>query len=113
MIKISARLLPSIAINAVWVSYSNDNSVFYFDFPDGTEYVVHDFYPGMGAHDIASIFAAMLSFLSSALESRDYRIRTGRRGDCEHLFPAHVLDHFECLADDIGMLQSELEGGAS
>lgn len=53
----------------------------------------------------------LLSFLSAAIESREYRERTGRDGENEDLFPAELLDWACQHADEIGFTAME-EAGA-
>lgn len=55
--------------------------------------------------------ASLLSFLSAAAESRQYRERTGRGGDNEDLFPAEVVDWACQFSDEIAVASLELEGG--
>lgn len=102
---ISARLLPALKIGDGYLSW--DGSVFYLDTPE-FEYVVDDFHPGAGC-DRQECFRAILSFLDAALESRAYRIRTGRESENEDLFPPHVLDWAEQYSDVIEMLSIDLE----
>lgn len=73
---ISARLLPALRIGDAWLSW--DGGVFFLDRPD-SEYVIDDFHPGAIA-DVQECFAAILSFMSAAAESRQYRERTGMQG---------------------------------
>ena len=55
--------------------------------------------------------ASLLSFLSAAAESRQYRKRTGREGDNEDLFPAEIVDWACQYSDEIAVASLELEGG--
>ena len=103
---ISARLLPALKVGDA--TLSADGCVFIFDFPDGREHEVDDFHPG-ASRDRADWFGSILCFLEAALESRDYRVRTGRPGENEDLFPAWVLDFFDGQGDEIGMLRIEIE----
>lgn len=106
-LKISARLLPAIKIGETWISYDNCGD-FVFDFPDGSEYTADSYHPGCG-HEIEDVFADILSFLDAALESRDFRLRTGIEGECEDLFPPHVLDWMAPHQCEIQCYASNLE----
>ena len=101
---ISARLLPALKIGESYLSWDGDD--FFIDAPD-FQYVIDDFRPGAGA-DTQECFHAILDFLAAAVESRQYRERTGRTGENEDLFPAHIVDwavdhssEIECLTCDL------------
>ena len=102
--RISARLLPALKINDTWLSW--DDGEFVLDFHDGTEYVIDDFHGGIGG--LQDYFEAILSFMSAAAESRQYRERTGRHGENEDLFPPHIVDWIVDNLDEIECLQCDL-----
>lgn len=103
-LKISARLLPAIQIDKTWISY--DHGAFVFDFPDGSTYETTGFSPGHGG--IEDVFEAILSFLGAAVESRQYRERTGEMGENEDLFPPDIVDWAVYHIDEIEGLQCDL-----
>ena len=57
----------------------------------------------------AICFAAILGFMDAAAESRQYRERTGRKGENEDLFPPHIVDWIVDNLDEIGNLRWEIE----
>lgn len=102
---ISARLLPALKIGESYLSWDGDD--FFIDAPD-FQYVIDDFGPGAGA-DTEECFRAILGFLAAAVDSRKYRERTGRTGENEDLFPAHIVDWAVDHNDEIGYLMYDLE----
>jgi hypothetical protein len=114
---ITARLMPGVQVGDGFISLectgANDGFVVYSCFIDapGFEHEVTDLRSGYGRGSVAKGLASLLSFLEAAIESRQYRERTGRGGENEDLFPAHVLDWACGHADEITMLQYELEEG--
>ena len=102
---ISARLLPALKIGDAWLSW--DDGEFVLDTPD-FEYVIDDFHPGCGG-GIPDYFAAILSFMGAAAESRKYRERNGRPGENEDLFPPNIVDWIVDNLDEIVMLHCEIE----
>lgn len=58
------------------------------------------------------MLGTLLAFLTAAMESRDYRIRTGREGENEDLFPADLLDWACERGDEISLAEFELNEGA-
>ena len=104
--KISARLLPALQIGDAWLSWNNFE--FFLDRPGEPEHVIDDFRPGLGAQP-QECFAAILSFMDAAAESRQYRERTGRKGENEDLFPPHIVDWIVDNLDEIGNLRCEIE----
>lgn len=108
--KISARLLPALKIGDSWLSW--DGSVFFLDTPPGDciTYVIDDFRPG-AACNVQECFAAILSFMGAAAESRQFRDRTGQQGENEDLFPEPIVDWICANKDEIDMLAYDLEEG--
>ena len=109
--KISARLLPALQIGDAWLSWNNFE--FFLDRPGEPEYVIDDFRPGLGAQP-QECFAAILSFMDAAAESRKYRERAGRHlgvafDSNEDLFPPHIVDWIVDNLDEIGDLRWEIE----
>ena len=104
--KISARLLPALQIGDAWLSWNNFE--FFLDRPGEPEYVIDDFRPGLGAQP-QECFAAILSFMDAAAESRQYRERTGRKGENEDLFPPHIVDWIADNVNEIACLRLEIE----
>ena len=104
---ISARLLPAIKIADCTISVdcvgaSPDNRLVfrcYFDRPGKRTFIDDNLRSGCAArYDSAKIrttFASLISFLSAAVESRQYRERTGRTGENENLFPGFVVRFFD------------------
>jgi hypothetical protein len=105
---ISARLLPAVRIGNNWISF--DNGDWIFDLESGQEYIETSWSPG-ASRDLREWFASILGFLSAALESRSFRVRTGMQGENEDLFPAFVLDAFDGLSDEVSMLSYDLQEG--
>ena len=108
--KISARLLPALQIGDAWLSWNNFE--FFLDRPGEPEHVIDDFRPGLGAQP-QECFAAILSFMDAAAESRKYRERTGRPlgvafDSNEDLFPPHIVDWIVDNLYEIDSLHWEL-----
>lgn len=55
------------------------------------------------------MLGTMLAFLEAALESRSYRLMTGRGGENEDLFPADMLDACEAFSGEISIARIEIE----
>ena len=104
--KISARLLPALQIGDAWLSWNNFE--FFLDRPGEPEHVIDDFRPGLGAQP-QECFAAILSFMDAAAESRQYRERTGMDGENEDLFPPHIVDWIADNVNEIACLRLEIE----
>lgn len=81
---------------------------YFIDSPD-FEYSNDDLKSGCGNGDLQSGLASLLSFLTAAAESLSYRLRTGRTGENEDLFPANVVEWAHLYSDELSMLQMELE----
>ena len=119
---ISARLLPALQIGDAWLSLDH-GATFWIDLPDGTEHRIEDFHQGAGNRDLVDWFSAILSFLSAAVESRNYREQR-RESEInpdgnEGLFPPDIVDWacenssgIECaqcdISDECGAARSEL-----
>lgn len=102
---IGARLTPALKIGDTYLSF--DGSVFIIDMP-GLTYEVTDYGPG-AFHDTQECFKDILCFMQAAAESRGYRLRTGKPGDNEDLFPPHIVDWIVANKDEIEGLACELE----
>ncbi len=114
---ISSRLMPGLEIAGATLSLDTGKETsegrtcyqVWIDLPNGTEHEITDLRSGCGGGSIQEGFKCLLSFLSAAAESRQYRERTGRTGENEELFPADVVDWASQNSDEIGMLQCEIE----
>jgi hypothetical protein len=81
----------------------------FIDLPDGTEHEITDLRSGCGGGGIQEGMASLLSFLDAAAKSYSYRLRTGKQGENEDLFPLPVVQWAYQFSDEIGMLACELE----
>lgn len=120
---ITGRLMAGAQIGGGFISLdlgprnSEGRTVYraYIDLPDGTEHEVTDLRSGCGGGGVQEGIESLLSFLGAAAESRRYRDHTGRvdvdSDSNEGLFPPAVVDWATDNADDISMLQCELEEG--
>lgn len=110
---ISSRLLAALVINDAtlsmeFVGVRNNRLVSkaYWDLPGGRE--VEDEGPPARRDNLQEAFAAYLSFLGAALESRAHRVRRGEEcidpDGSERLFPKEVLDWAEDNSDEIDLL---------
>lgn len=81
----------------------------FIDLPDGQEHEVTDLRSGCQGGDLAGGFASLLSFLGAAAESYAFRMRTGRTGENEDLFPPAVVEWAYANSDEIAMLCCEIE----
>lgn len=67
--KISARLLPALQFDNVWLSYDRAENVFYLD-GLSKEYVIDDYRPSpFNVGDVQVCFADIVSFMSCAGEA--------------------------------------------
>ena len=99
---ISPRLLPALRIGGGWLHLKGivpgeerrQRAVFIIeDTAAGLEYTDDAMQSGCGGFiSRVAAFEGFLSFLMAAVESRQYRESTGREGENESLFPAHVVD---------------------
>jgi hypothetical protein len=112
--------MPGVQIGKAFISLDNgggissDNRTIYrayIDLPDGTAHEITDLRSGCGGGGIQEGLESLLSFLGAAAESYQYRMRTGRTGENEDLFPPAVVEWAAENADEIGMLQCDLEEG--
>ena len=103
---ISARLLPALRIGDAWLSW--DGRVFFLDRSEQPEYVIDYFRPGFGAQP-QECFAAILSFMDAAAESRKLREHWGGAGEIEALFPSDVVDWIVDNLYEIDILRLEIE----
>ncbi len=116
--EISARLMPAVRIAGATLSLNlsgrqtsdgRDVYVCWIDLPDGSEHEITDLRSGCQGGSVQEGMGALLSFLSAAAESRQYRERTGRKGENEDLFPAPVVDWAADNSDEISLIASEIE----
>lgn len=114
---ITPRLMAGLQIGGAFISIGNGprnaegRTVYgcFIDLPDGTEYEVTDLCSGCGGGGIQSGLADLLGFLGAAAESYSYRMRTGRDGENEDLFPPAVVQWAADNADEISILGMEIE----
>lgn len=66
--KISARLLPAMEFNGVWLSFDPADNTFYID-GLSKPYVIDTYRPGMDVTSIQFCFADIFSFMASAGEA--------------------------------------------
>jgi len=116
----SARLMPALKIGKAWLSYDYmDSTVFWLDLSE-VEHKIEGFDPPQmlvqGAlYPVQDAFNALFSFLFAAVESRQYREREGKphdpedRDTNENLFTKEMVDWADENADQIQLLQIELE----
>lgn len=114
---ISARLLPALKINDGWISmewdgFSSDHRAigkYHIDIPAG-EFSGNDLKSGVGGASLQSMFASLLSFLGAAAESYRYEMQSsGLKGENTDLFPAPVVEWAYRNADEISMMEMEIE----
>lgn len=109
--------MPGLQIGGAWLSLgqgprNNEGRTVYgcfIDLPDGSEHEITDLRSGCQGGGVQEGFASLLSFLGAAAESYAYRMRTGRSGENEDLFPAPVVEWAYQNSDEIAMLQLEIE----
>ena len=116
---ITPRLMMGVQIGTppAWISIgagprnSEGRTVYgvFIDLPDGTGHEVTDLRSGCGGGDDRSGLADLLAFLGAAAESYQYRMRTGRSGENEDLFPPAVVQWAAENADEISLLQMDIE----
>lgn len=119
--EISSRLMPAIKIAGAtlsidyygtWTREGRMQWDVWIDLPDGSEYQITDMRSGVGGSPLIEAFRSLLSFLSAAAESRNYRERTGREGENEDLFAGPIVDWASANSDEISMVECEIEGEA-
>lgn len=108
---ISARLLPALSIGGatIQLEYSKtpgDNGraryQYTIDLPKGKPFIANDLQSGCGGGDLQEGFSSLLSFLGAAGEAE--------RGDENaDLFPARVCKWAKENADEISLIQIEIE----
>lgn len=114
---ITPRLMAGVQIGGAFISVGGgprnaEGRIVYgvfIDLPDGSEHEITDLRSGCGGGDIQRGMGDLLAFLGAAAESYGYRMRTGRQGENEHLFPAKVTEWAYQNSDEISMLQMEIE----
>lgn len=113
--RISSRLMAALEIGGATISleihgYRGGRVRYrgFIDLPDGAEHAIDDL---SGHGNLQAGFASLLAFLGAAAESYDYRTRYGReaKGTNEELFPPAVVEWAFDNADEIGVLELELE----
>jgi len=116
--EISSRLLPAVRVNGAFLSLgisgrtTRDGRALYecwIDLPDGSEHEITDLHSGCQGGSVQEGMAALLSFLSAAAESRQYRERNDRPGENEDLFSVAIVDWASENSDELGMLSCELD----
>src|SRR3990167_5816571 len=118
---ITARLMPGLLIAGAFISLdcgrvSRDGRTIYqvwIDLPDGSEHEITDLRSGCGCGSVQDGLENLLGFLGAAAESRQYWERTGMQGENEELFPPAVVDWAVENADEISLLQCDLEEGGN
>lgn len=117
---ITSRLLPGLRVPAhgslteISIEIAGDTRDgrtryrYYIDSPD-FEYTSDDLKSGCQGGDLQEGLSSLLSFLGAAAESCAYRLRTGRTGENEDLFPANVVEWAHRNSDELAMLACELE----
>ena len=116
---ITPRLMPGARIGNGFISLdiggsaSDGRTVYraFIDVPGQPEYEVTDLRSGCQGGSVQQGLESLLAFLGAAAESYSYRQRTIRTGENEDLFPPAVVAWAAENADEISMLQCELEEG--
>lgn len=111
---ITPRLMAGVAVpgGSLSVEPSGDHDRmgkpqwFYAIDVDGWSEKGADLY-GWGDH--REMVGTLLSFLSAAAESYNYRMRTGRPSENEDLFPARVVEWAHQHSDELSTIQFEIE----
>jgi len=115
--EITPRLMAGLRIGGAFLSMGRGprngegRTVYgtFIDLPDGTEHEVTGLRSGCQGGDLQEGFASLLGFLGAAAESYGYRMRTGRQGENEDLFPAPVVEWAYQNSDEITSLEFEIE----
>ncbi len=111
---ITPRLMAGLRIGGAFISMGQGerNSEgrtqygVYIDLPDGSEHEVTDLRSGCQGGSLQDGFASLLSFLGAAAESYNYK---GEQGENAHLFQLPVTRWAADNADEISMLNLEIE----
>ncbi len=115
--------MPGVRIGDNWISLECGPSdragrTIYratIDLADGTEHEITDLRSGCQGGGVQEGLESLLSFLSAAAESYAYRQHTGEAtpdpDSNETLFPPAIVEWAAENADEISMLQCELEEG--
>lgn len=117
---ISPRLLPGTRVADAWISIKRDGETddgrdrfrVYIDAP-GIAYESNDQASGVGGGELAEGLRAALSFLGACGESVNFRMRTGRQGESEDLFPPEVGEWAAKNSDALQLASLELEESPS
>lgn len=114
-IVITSRLLPGVRIGDAEVSIqydrvSRDGRTVYGYFIDqpGHTYIASDLRSGVGGGSLQYGLSQLLGFLSAAAEAYGYELRGGESDDGD-MFPKAVTEWAYRYADEISMLQLEIE----
>lgn len=82
-------------------------------FPNGSDMSDDDLQSGCQGGNLTSGFCSLLSFVTAAIESREYREHKGIAeidpDTNENAFPAKVLDFLAPFNDELTMVQCEIE----
>lgn len=108
--QISSRLMPAVTVGGAWLSIEpgprnregRTQYDIWIDLPDGGEYHVTDLRSGCGGGDVREGMLSLLSFLYAAAESYP-------DGENADLFPPAVVAWADSCADDLTMLQLEID----
>jgi hypothetical protein len=114
---ITARLMPGVRIGNAFISLDcgggsspRGRTIYraFIDLADGTEHEVTDLRSGCQGGSIQDGLSALLSFLTAAAESYQYRMRTGGTepdpDGNEGLFPPAIVEWAAENADELSML---------
>jgi hypothetical protein len=114
---ITPRLLPGVQVGGAFVSIgyldSRDDGrqgyQWHIDLENGESFSGDDLASGCGGGDLHGGLSSLLSFLGAFAESVGYERRTGRRGENSDLFPRGLAEWAEANADELFLLQEELD----
>ena len=113
--KISARLLPAMQFENVWLSFEASTNTFYLD-GLSKEYVIDEYRPSPLCSSIQQCFADILSFMSVAGDCVAWAKRSGEdpfadEGGSANLFPREVSEWCAERHDDLSCLAMDFEEG--
>ena len=115
---ITPRLLPGVKIGDSFLSIeyagsSSDHRTKFQIHIDTSEFEHSDdnLRSGCQGGDLQSGLCSALSFLAACGESYAYRMRTGRKGENEELFPPKVAEWCYKHSDELSSLSFEIEEG--